>query len=119
MHRRFFLSAFAHIFCVRSERMSARGSRRDERMGRLLESVSRSLDIPQDTFGGCAHVEIRGNREAIVDGCCGVLEYCDDAIALNTGRMTVRFRGCDLTILSMQNGQAVIKGMISSLEYGN
>lgn len=84
-----------------------------------MESIGRSLDIPQDTFGGCAHIELRGNREAIVDGCCGVLEYCDDAITLNTGRLTVRFRGCDLTILSMQNGQAVIKGMISSLEYGN
>lgn len=99
--------------------MKDRNRRRDERRERLMESVTRSLDIPQDSFGGCAHIELRGNREAIVDGCCGVLEYCDDAIALNTGRLTVRFRGCDLTILSMQNGQAIIKGMISSIEYGN
>lgn len=99
--------------------MSGRNRRREERRERILESVSRSLDIPQDTFGGCAHVEIRGNTQAIVDGCCGVLEYSDNAISLNTGRMTVCFRGCDLTILSMQNGQAVIKGLICSLEYKN
>lgn len=99
--------------------MKERNRRREERRERILESVSRSLDIPQDTFGTCAHIEIRGNREAIVDGCCGVLEYGDNVIALNTGRMTVRFRGCDLTVLSMQNGQAVIKGLICSLEYEN
>lgn len=48
--------------------MKDRNRRRDERRERLMESIGRSLDIPQDTFGGCAHIELRGNREAIVDG---------------------------------------------------
>ena len=82
---------------------------------KIMDSISRSLDLPQDAVSGYAHIELSGNREAIIEGCRGVLEYSDCAIALNTGRQTVRICGCELTVVSMQNGQAVIKGVITSI----
>lgn len=84
---------------------------------KIIDAVSRTLDIPADAVFGYAHIELSGNREAIVEGCCGVLEYSDNIIALNTGKLTVRICGCDLTIVSMQNGQAIIKGIITGLDY--
>ena len=86
---------------------------------KIIESITRSLDLPQDAVSGYAHIEISGNREAIIEGCQGVLEYGDNRIALNTGRLTVRICGCNLTIVSMQNGQAVIKGTITGIDYCN
>ncbi len=86
---------------------------------RILEALTRSMDIPADALSGYAHIELCGNREATVDGCRGVLEYSDCRIALNTGKLTVRFCGCDLCIASMQNGQAVIKGLISDMSFEN
>lgn len=97
--------------------MRKRNCKSESRSERILDSISRSLDLPQDTVSGFAHIEISGNREVIVEGCQGVLEYSDCAIALNTGRLTVRICGCELTIISMQNGQAVIKGIITGVEY--
>ena len=97
--------------------MRKRNCKSESRSGRILDSISRSLDLPQDTVSGFAHIEISGNREVIVEGCQGVLEYGECVIALNTGRLTVRICGCELTIISMQNGQAVIKGIITGVEY--
>lgn len=85
----------------------------------ILDSISRSLDLPQDAVSGYAHIELSGNKEAIIEGCQGVLEYSDSLIALNTGKLTVRVCGCGLTIVSMQNGQAVIKGTITGVDYCN
>ena len=85
----------------------------------IIDSITRNLDLPQDALSGYAHIEISGNREAIIEGCQGVLEYNDNLIALNTGRLTVRICGCGLTIVSMQNGQAIIKGTITGVDYCN
>lgn len=93
--------------------------RSSNRAENIIESITRSLDLPQDAVSGYAHVEISGNREAIIEGCQGVLEYGDSLIALNTGRLTVRICGCGLTIVSMQNGQAIIKGTITGVDYCN
>lgn len=85
----------------------------------IMESISRSLDLPQDAVSGYAHIELSGNREAIIEGCQGVVEYGDTLISLNTGKLTVRVCGCGLTIVSMQNGQAVIRGTITGVDYRN
>ncbi|MBQ2903246.1 MAG: YabP/YqfC family sporulation protein [Clostridia bacterium] len=85
----------------------------------IIDSITGILDLPQDAVSGYAHIEISGNREAIIEGCQGVLEYNDNLIALNTGRLTVRICGCGLTIISMQNGQAIIRGTITGVDYCN
>lgn len=93
--------------------------RNNARAENIIESITRSLDLPQDAVSDYAHIEISGNREVIIEGCQGVLEYGDNMIALNTGRLTVRICGCGLTIVSMQNGQAIIKGTITGVDYCN
>ena len=85
----------------------------------IIESITRGLDLPQDAVSGYAHIELSGNREAIIEGCQGVIEYGDTLISLNTGKLTVRVSGCGLTIVSMQSGQAIIKGTITGVDYRN
>lgn len=99
--------------------MKKKNCRKENRGEKLMDSISRSLDLPADAVSGYAHIELSGNKEAIIEGCCGVLEYSDSIIALNTGRLTVRVCGCELTIVSMQNGQVIIKGTITGLDYCN
>lgn len=104
---------------ARSVVMRNKNCRKEKRGEKIIDSITRSLDLPVDAVSGYAHIELCGNREAIIEGCQGVLEYSDSVIALNTGRLTVRVCGCELTIVSMQNGQAVIKGIITCLDYSN
>lgn len=99
--------------------MKKKNCRKENRGEKLMDSISRSLDLPADAVSGYAHIELSGNKEVIIEGCCGVLEYSDSIIALNTGRLTVRVCGCELTIVSMQNGQVIIKGTITGLDYCN
>lgn len=89
------------------------------RKERITDAVSTVLDLPRDAVSGYAHIEMNGNREIIVEGCQGVLEYGDNIISLNTGRLTVRICGCELSIISMQGGQAIIRGIITAVEYCN
>lgn len=99
--------------------MQSRRKIRSNRTENIIETITRSLDLPQDAVSGYAHIELSGNREAIIEGCQGVIEYGDNLISLNTGKLTVRVCGCGLTIVSMQNGQAVIKGTITGVDYRN
>ena len=84
---------------------------------KILERLSNGLDLPPGAISGLAHLEAQGNREIIIDGCKGVLEYGETSICINTGKLRVRLSGCDLTITAMQNGQAIIKGIIACIEF--
>lgn len=80
-------------------------------------AVAKALDLPPNIFSDLAHIELSGNNEAIVDGCKGVIEYDENIVRLDTGKMTVRFLGSDLSIRSLTDDNAVIEGTITSVEF--
>lgn len=86
---------------------------------RILEKIGEGLDMPMQAVSGLAHIEACGNREIMVDGCKGVLEYNDCCVRLNTGRLIVRISGCSLTITMLRNGQAVICGDITGVDFSS
>ena len=82
-----------------------------------LDLLGRALELPPGMAGG-AHIEMFSNREAIIDGCRGVMEYDEENIQLNIGAGTVRISGRGLNMDSFGEGQAVIKGYIKNIEFG-
>jgi sporulation protein YqfC len=68
------------------------------------------LDMP-------THMEINGNREAVVDGCSGILEYSSEAVRIRTGRMIVRFGGRGLAIKCLTADALVVTGFITGIEF--
>lgn len=86
---------------------------------RAAERIGEELDLPKIVMPDVAHIELSGNREAIIDGCKGVLDYDDQSIRLNTGRTIVRFTGSDLTMRALTLEQAVISGTILSIDFLN
>lgn len=81
-----------------------------------IDFFGKTVDMPVESFG-CPRVEIILNKEAVVDGCYGVLEYYDNFIKLNIGKGTVLFCGANLQIISLDQQVAVIKGKIDNIEY--
>lgn len=79
--------------------------------------VRESIDMPDIARPNTAHLELSGNREAIVDGCKGILRYEEGVISLNLGRGCVTFRGAQLCMNNMKYEQAVITGTIASIEF--
>lgn len=75
------------------------------------------LDIPANALAGVPQIEMAGNREALVDGCQGVLEYDENTIKLSTGKMSIKFTGRGLQIKVLTHTSAVVVGFITGIEF--
>ena len=88
-----------------------------QKWAKLSEKINDSLEIPNAALPDVAQIELSGNREAMVDGCQGILQYTDSAIRLSTGRLIVRFTGSELRVCAMQSGQIRISGLIAAVDF--
>lgn len=77
----------------------------------------KNLTVPSGLFENGAHIELFSNKEAVIDGIKGVLEYTDCYIKLNMGRGTVEFFGTKLELSSLDINGLTISGNISKIEF--
>ncbi|MCI9415347.1 MAG: sporulation protein [Clostridiales bacterium] len=84
---------------------------------RLSEQMEKTFELPTGTLTSAAHIEMSGNRRAVVEGCQGILEYEEGVIRLNTGSGVIRFTGTGLSMSCMTEDSAVVVGSILSLEF--
>lgn len=70
-----------------------------------------------DMFADEAKIEMLGNRELIVDGCKGVVEYGENLIKLSLGGNVLSLSGDNLVINSFDNSVAVISGQICEISF--
>lgn len=63
------------------------------------------------------HIELCANKAATIEGCHGIIEYCETTVRINCGNMVVRLCGGGLEISSPNTDTIVVKGMISGLEF--
>lgn len=96
--------------------MSRRQGKQPERR-RAAEIIAREMDLPTAVFSGMAHIELEGNKEAVVEGCKSVLEYEEGIIRLDLGKNSIRFMGHGLVIRTLSTDKAVIRGTILSIEF--
>ena len=83
----------------------------------LSEKLNDTFEIPQTAQAKTAQIELAGNREAVVDGCRGILQYEDTTVRIAAGELIVRFTGRDLCICTMQSGQIRITGLIAGVDF--
>lgn len=79
----------------------------------------KALELPVDLLTGMVHLEFSGNREVVIEGCKGVLEYDENIICVDTGKMKIRFMGRGLELRNFTDHSAIIDGFISSVEFIN
>lgn len=73
--------------------------------------------IMADMFVDEPIIEISGNREMIVDGCKGIVEYEETIIKLSLGDLVLSLSGDNLLIKSFDNSVAVISGQICEISF--
>ena len=83
-------------------------------MKKRESTVSQSKKLPHT---GALHMEITGNREVILEGNRGIIEYTDQSIKINAGKCIIAFCGRGLHIQCMTDCDVVVKGFITSIEY--
>lgn len=75
-------------------------------------------DIPSTVTNlGYVHMNISSNREVVLEGNRGVVEYSDTSIKINVGKYIISFIGRGLHIKCMTDCEIVIHGFITSIEY--
>lgn len=62
-------------------------------------------------------IEIRGNREVLIDEAEGILEYSEEKIVILLGRLKLEISGKRLNLLTMNEGRISVEGFIESLRY--
>jgi len=84
-----------------------------EKKGGLIKALIKvKNDISTDAL-----IEIVGNREAIIQGSKGIIEYNDELIRINLDDFEVQVYGQKLTIQCLSQDSLEIKGIISRVEY--
>lgn len=67
--------------------------------------------------GFLPRIEINSDREAVIFGCRGILEYSPERIRLITSRATIKISGRELVMTGMDKAAVTVAGVISSIEF--
>ena len=86
-------------------------------MNKVLKKTGDSLREAAADLLPPMRVELLSDRQAVVDGCRGILEYNECCIRLCTGAVTVRFTGEGLQMRNFGSLGAVVEGRIRSVEF--
>ncbi|MGL5972138.1 MAG: YabP/YqfC family sporulation protein [Oscillospiraceae bacterium] len=95
--------------------MSKNDKIKDEKIKKKLKDIL----IPELIDIQGSQIELLNNKEAIIEGCKGILEYDENTIRLNLGKMSVKFMGDNLSVKSMSGDNIILQGVITTIEFLN
>lgn len=84
---------------------------------KAAEQFSSAFEIMPGTLSSACGIQMSSNREVLIDGCRGLLEYGDEKIRVNVGNGVVHLVGRGLEIKSLSYKAVVISGYILSVEF--
>lgn len=70
-----------------------------------------------EIFSDAPIFEMRGNKEIVIEGSKGVIEYTDELIRINTSLGLVCFSGRNLNLKCITSGELIINGFILSIQF--
>lgn len=82
-----------------------------------LKLFGAAIQVSSDPFENLSQINLKGNREIIIDGCYGIVEYSDCLISINIGKSTLKLMGFDFSILDYTDSNIIIRGNIKSIEF--
>ena len=83
---------------------------------KVKQKVADILDAPISVISG-SFIELFSNTQAAVEGCKGILEYDESCIKLECSDQIVTFKGDGLYIRTMSDSNAMVCGMIASIDF--
>ncbi len=94
------------------------GRRKNKRKNNeKIQAMLSNMQLPAGAAPNCAHFEMNSNREVIVEGCKGILQYDENLVRINTGKMVTSFCGRNLSIKCLTTDSLIVEGFITSIEF--
>jgi len=81
------------------------------------DKAAEILGLPQGTFKNFPCIQIRGNREIIIDGCTGLLSYAEDNILIETKYCRIKITGRTLKLKNLSRNILAVRGFIQNVEF--
>ncbi len=81
------------------------------------QNLINSISDTANKFSLSPYLEFKSNREVLIEGNRGILEYTTEVIRINTGNLILVFSGRDLNIKCISASGLIISGFIISLEF--
>ena len=82
-----------------------------------LERLSDAFELPAILSSDSAHIELMGNKEAIVNGVRGIILYEEDTVRLSVGKKEIKFCGEGLELKAFSTSSVIVEGEIYSVEF--
>jgi sporulation protein YqfC len=89
-----------------------------KKAGKLLERISRRLDLPADEAAGVPRISLTGDRECSIEGECAILEYEKTGITVSAAGGSVTIRGSGLEVRIMHRGRLTVAGKVEAVILG-
>lgn len=83
----------------------------------LIKKTSEIFDIPGEVAVGVPRVTVTGCSRAHIENHRGLLEYEEDKVLVNAGKMMIKISGEKLLIAAMSDLELVVTGTITGVEF--
>ena len=62
-------------------------------------------------------IELISNKEAVVEGCAGIIEYNDSAVSINCKKAIITFEGTNINLKALSSDIVEVTGTFSSISF--
>lgn len=83
----------------------------------ILSRTADFFDLPAEAMAGDFKITLTGNRRLIVENHRGLMEYGENAIDINCGKMILKIKGEELEIRAMNSDELLITGAFFEIEF--
>ena len=83
----------------------------------FMEKAADIFDLPGEVVAGMPRITVTGCRRVLVENHRGILEYGQEEIQINGGRMILNLRGSDMEIRSLNSTELLITGNIFGMDF--
>lgn len=79
--------------------------------------IKKANSYMKDNVFNSVHIEMRGNRELILEGCQKIEEYDENIVKIKVPKMCVSVFGRSLELRCLSPDSLVVSGVIGSVEF--
>ena len=92
-------------------------NKRSTKSRKIGRAISIALELPEDVILGLPRVTLQGDESLLIENHCGILEYSNDKVVVNTSLKPIMITGKRLVIRNIGKDNIGVEGHIRSFEF--
>ncbi|MDR1467053.1 MAG: YabP/YqfC family sporulation protein [Oscillospiraceae bacterium] len=85
--------------------------------GEKIYKATKKMQLPPGLLPNVPHIEMNGNREIVVEGSKGVLDYDENIVRIDIGKMIMIFSGRNLNLKCLTQDSLIVEGFVTTIEF--